>query len=182
MTWKSFHNRGEILRTVITTSNVRRDGILPMDVEGVAETFGDEMSLLAALQLKWHTRLSGNIERELMDQPLDLGAAVTHAWGEAADEMPGVRILLDRYRAEPLDEAMGAAMTKATAKEHILLAVMAGRASAHDASAVPVGARIEAAARGRHRFAPVGSPLESSVELPASQPSLIERLRAVLAA
>ena len=178
MTWKSFHNRGEILRTVITTSNVRRDGILPMDVEGVAETFGDELSLLAALQLKWHTRLSGNIERELMAQPLDLGAAVTHAWGEAVDEMPGVRILLDRYRAEPLDQAMGVAMAKATAKEHILLAVMAGRASAHDVTAVPVGARIEAAARARHRAVPVESP----GELPVSQPSLIERLRAVLAA
>ena len=79
MTWKSFHNRGEILRSVIATAGVRRDGILPMDVSGVAETFGDELTLLAALQLKWHTRLSGHIERELVTQPMDLEGAVVAA-------------------------------------------------------------------------------------------------------
>lgn len=174
MTWKSFHNRGEILRSVITTANVRRDGILPMDVDGVSETFRDELTLLAALQLKWHTRLAGLIERELMAQPLDLGAAVRTAWGEATDELPGVRDLLDHYRTEPIDEAMATAMGKATAKERILLAVMAGQASAQDASAVPVGARIEAAARAEHHVEPIA--------LPVTAPSLLERLKAVMAA
>ena len=173
MTWTSFHNRGEILRSVIATAGVRRDGILPMDVSGVAETFGDELTLLAALQLKWHTRLAGHIERELVTQPLDLRGAVEVAWSNAADELPGVRKILDHYRSQPTNVAMASAMAKATAKEHILLAVMAGQSSVDDATAVPLGATIEANAR------------KTRVRVPAErieQPSLLERLKAVVAA
>jgi hypothetical protein len=175
MTWKSFHNRGEILRTVIATANVRRDGVLPMDVAGVAETFGDELSLLATLQLRWHTRLAGHIERELMNQPLDLPRAVEVAWGAAADDLPGIRRILDRYRAEPVDGAMAEAMRKATVKEHMLLATMAGKASFDDASAAPVGADIETRARHSHRGV-------STLTVERKQPSLLERLKAVVAA
>jgi hypothetical protein len=175
MTWKSFHNRGEILRAVIATANVRRDGVLPMDLAGVAETFGDELSLLATLQLRWHTRLAGHIERELMNQPLDLPRAVEVAWGAAADDLPGIRRILDRYRAEPVDVAMAEAMRKATVKEHMLLATMAGKASFDDASAVPVGADIETRARHSHRGV-------STLTVERKQPSLLERLKAVVAA
>jgi len=150
MTWKSFHHRGEILRTVTATADVRRDGILPMDVEGVAETFGDELSLLGALQLRWHTRLAGRIERELMSQPMDLERAVATAWQVTADELPGVRAIVDHYRAEPVDQAMEVAMAKSSDKERILLAVMAGRSSGQDAAAVRVGAEIENHARATH--------------------------------
>ena len=48
MTWTTFHRRGEILRTVIATTDERRDGVLPMDLDGVAETFGDEFTVLMA--------------------------------------------------------------------------------------------------------------------------------------
>jgi len=147
MTWTSFHHRGEILRTVIATADARRDGLLPMDVEGVAETFGDELTLLGALQLRWHTRLAGRIERELMSQPMNLERAVLTAWGATADEMPGVLAVVDHYRAEPLDEAMAEAMTKSATKERTMLAVMAGRAGTQDAAAPRVGATIEEAAR-----------------------------------
>jgi hypothetical protein len=176
MTWRSFQNRGEILRSVIATAAVRQDGTLPMDVPGVAEAFGGELGLLGALQLKWHTRLAGHIERELVSQPMDLQAAVETAWGHAADELPGVRAILDRYRAEPLDGAMATAMSKATAKEHVLLAVMAGRSSVDDAKAVPIGADIEASARAAHEHR-VSTPVER-----IEQPSLLERLKAVVAA
>ena len=175
MTWKSFHNRGEILRTVIATANVRRDGVLPMDVAGVTETFGDELSLLAALQLKWHTRLSGHIERALVAQPLDLEVAVQSAWREAADDMPGVRLVLDHYRAEPADEAMATAMRKATVKEHMLLATMAGRCSVYDQSAAPIGAEIETRARNAHQGVP-------TFTMKRKELSFLERLKAVVAA
>lgn len=175
MTWKSFHNRGEILRTVIATANVRRDGVLPMDVTGVTETFGDELTLLAALQLKWHTRLSGHIERALMHQPLDLENAVESAWRDAADDLPGVRLILDHYRAEPVDDAMAEAMSKATAKEHMLLATMAGRSSVYDASAAPIGADIETRARNAYQGVP-------TLTMERKEPSLFERLKAVVAA
>lgn len=154
MTWDSFHRRGDVLRAVIAVADQRRDGRLPMDVEGVAETFGDELSVLAALQLKWHTRLAGRIERALGSQPMDLEGAVVAAWQATADEMPGIRAIVDRHRAEPLDEAMAVAMQKSAAKERVLLAVMAGRAGVNDASAAIVGERIEASARATHRSLP----------------------------
>ena len=148
MTWTTFHRRGEILRTVIATADARRDGRLPMDVEGVAETFGDELTLVGALSLRWHTRLAGRIERELMAQPMDLEGSVVTAWRRTAEELPGIRAILDHHRAFPVDAAMAEALARATAKEHVLLAGTAGRSSAADRAAARVGERIEQQARG----------------------------------
>lgn len=151
MTWTSFHHRGEILRAVTRVADQRRDGRLPMDVAGVRESFGDELGLYGALSLRWHTRLAGRIERELADQPLDLEGAVMTAWRAMAADMPGTRAILDHYREHPVDDAMAEAIAKATRKEHILLAIMAGKASVHDsrgaALAAETGARIEQRAR-----------------------------------
>lgn len=174
MTWTSFHHRGDVLRAVIAAADARRDGTLPMDVDGVSATFDDELSLLGALSLRWHTRLAGRIERELMQQPMDLEAAVITAWQQSAQELPGVRAVLDRHRSEPLDAAMADAMAKATAKEHILLAVMAGQVSAQDAAAARVGAALESKARAS--FRPVH-------RIPApTAGGFLERIRAALAA
>ena len=158
MTWKSFHHRAEVLRDVIAAADARRDGLVPMDVPGVAETFGDELTLIGALQLRWHTRLAGRIERELMEQPADMeaqDAAVIAAWQATAEELPGIRAIVDHYRAEPLDAAMAQAQTLAAAKERMLLAVMAGRVSTNvngpDAVAARVGEEIEARARASYR-------------------------------
>ncbi len=149
MTWHAFRSRGETLRDVTAVADDRRDGALPWDVAGVPTAFADELDLLGALQLRWHTRLAGRIERELMSQPLDLEQAVVSAWRVTAGELPGIRAVVDRHREEPLDQAMAAAMATATAKEHELLAVMAGRATLDDPRAARVGAEIEARARGR---------------------------------
>ena len=105
MTWTSFHRRGDVLREVIAAADRRRDGRLPSDVDGVPETFADDLDLLAALQLKWHTRLAGRIEREQMTQPMDLRAAVVRAWHRTAEELPGIRAILDAQRDHPADEA-----------------------------------------------------------------------------
>lgn len=172
MNWNSYHTRGEILGSVIDVANQRRDARLPMDVEGVHEKFDDELDLLAALQLKWHTRLAGRIERELSEEPMDLESAVISAWHRTTDEMPGVRDILDRYRGETDDVRIATAMTKAVAKEHILLAVMAGRGGTHDELAIPVGAMIEE--RARATYVP-------EVLVP-ERPSLMDRIRAALAA
>ena len=179
MTWKTFHHRGEVLRTVVATANARRDGLLPTDVEGVRETFADDLELLGTLQLKWHTRLAGHIERALVEQPLDLPLAVTTAWGAACDELPGVRLVLDHYRTEPVDDAMASAMAKATRKEHALLAVMAGQGviggAEGEAQSAPIGARLEERARTAHRGVPTLVPAHD-------RPTLLERLRSALAA
>lgn len=180
MTWKSFHRRGEVLRSVMAAADARRDGFLPLDVDGVAETFGDALTLLGALQLRWHTRLAGRIERELMSQPMDLEGAVVAAWVATADEMPGVRAVLDQHRATPLTGAMAEAMTKATAKERTLLAVMAGQAGSNDpAGAARVGAGIEE--RARESWRPVRAGVHGGSHR-AGNDSFLERLKAALAA
>jgi hypothetical protein len=173
MTWTAFHRRGEVLRAVVETADQRVDGELPLDVDGVAETFTDATDLLGALQLRWHTRLAGRIERELMSQPMDLEQAVVTAWHRTADELPGVRAILDRHLDHPLDDNMARVARTAAAKEHVLLAVMAGRGGPADAASVVVGARIEA--RARETYVPV----RHLVERPHS---FLGRLKAALAA
>jgi hypothetical protein len=179
MTWTSFHRRGDVLRDVIAAADQRRDGILPRDVDGVSATFDDDLDLLGALQLKWHTRLAGRIEREQMHQPMDLPAAVVRAWQRTAAELPGIRAVIDEHRARPADEATAEIMAKSAAKEHILLAVMAGQASAHDARAASVGARLEERARAS---APADDEPGRLGAHAADRPTLLGRLKAALAA
>lgn len=181
MNWKAYHNRGETLRAVMTTADVRRDGILPLDVEGVAETFRDELDLLGALQLRWHTRLGGNIEQLLSSQPMDLRSQVAVAWKRTADELPGVRAIIDHYRDHPVDDAMASAMATATAKEHCFLAVMAGQSALGDANAAWVGAEIEQHGRNLHQGVAALVPPADREEAP-KRLSLLDRLRAVVAA
>ena len=96
MTWTTYHRREDAMRDVIAAVDARADGRLPMDLPGVAETFGDDRTLLGALQLRWHTRLAGRIERELDRAPHDPAAAVAAA-RQTARDLPGVRAVLDRY-------------------------------------------------------------------------------------
>lgn len=183
MTWTAFHHRGEILQTVIETADLRRDGMLPTDVPGVAEKFRDDLDLIAALHLKWHTRLSGNIERELMSQPLDLEAAVAAAWARTGAEMPGARLIIDRYTAAPSDSEMARALTKAQTKEWLKLAAAAGLANDESGAAARAGEQVEARARAAAP-APetaVAEPAASSAD-DVVTPSLVDRIKAVLAA
>ncbi|WP_151081469.1 hypothetical protein [Nocardioides cynanchi] len=177
MTWTTFHHRGDVLRAVTATADERRDGLLPMDVDGVLETFGDELSLLGALQLRWHTRLSGQIERELLQRPLDLEAAVIAAWHAAADELPGTRAILDHYREEPRDEQMAFVMATSEAKERVLLAAMAGRAGVDTAATATAGQALEE--RARQSWAPTTTPAEVTGH---RGPGLLGRIRAYVAA
>jgi hypothetical protein len=149
MTWSTFHRRGEALRKVIHTADARRDGLLPMDVPGVLETFGDELTLLGALQLRWHARLSGHLERALTDQPPDFDEAAVAAWHATAEELPGIRLVLDRYRAEPRDSRMAAALATAATKERMLLAAAVGRAGGSAEAAAAAGRALEERARAR---------------------------------
>lgn len=149
MTWTTFHRRGEVLRTVIDAADARRDGLLPMDLPGVPETFGDELTLLGALQLRWHTRLSGQLERALMHQPLDTDEAAVAAWRATADELPGLRMVLEHYRAEPLDDRMAAALATSEGKERVMLAAMAGRAGATTEATASAGRVLEERAKAR---------------------------------
>ena len=125
MTWDAFHRRGAVLRAVIDEANTRRDGRLPLDVPGVAETFGDELALLGALQLRWHTRLAGMIERELLDNPSDTDAAAQAAWQRAAEELAGVRAILDACAENPTSPEMARMLATAHRKDRALMTAMA---------------------------------------------------------
>ncbi len=181
MTWtapksRPTRSRGEILRDVSTAADLRRDGSLPLDVAGVSAAFRDELDLLGALQLRWYTRLAGRIDRELASQPLDLEAAVVAAWHATADELPGIRAVVDRHREHPLDDDMAQAMETATRKERTWLAVMAGRSGLADPRAHVVGEAIEQRARATHR------PRAASYDDRAQDRTLVGRLKAALAA
>lgn len=181
MTWTAFHNRGDVLRAAIATAEVRRDGEIPMDVDGVATTFRDELDLLSALALKWHTRLGGHLETVTKEQPLDLDEAAISAWCATARELNGVRMILDNYAAHPVDYAMAGAMLKSANKEHQVLAMMAGKAGLARQSSEPdpitlrVGAALAQRARERWQSDPVPLP-------EPKKRNLLDRLRDAWAA
>jgi hypothetical protein len=147
MTWSTCHRRAKVLRDVIDAADARRDGLLPTDLPGVPETFDDELALLGALALRWHTRLSGRLERTLVHPPADPERAVVAAWNATAAELPGVRRVLDHYREAPLDDRMAVALAIAAAKEHVLLAAMAGRVGPTTEATADAGRALEECAR-----------------------------------
>jgi len=175
MTWNSYHRRGEVLRAVIEAADERRDGILPTDVDGVGQTFEDDLSLLAALELRWHTRLAGQIERNLMTQPMDLESNVILAWQQSAADLPGVRAILDHYTAHPATPEMATNLAASATKEHQLLAMMAGKASEID----DVCARVGAELAERARTAPL---IRAAADDEGQVLSFVARLRAAMVA
>ncbi|HNN47760.1 MAG TPA: hypothetical protein PKM12_02260 [Marmoricola sp.] len=190
MTWNNFHRRGETLRIVEEVANQRVDAVLPTDVPGVSEHFYDDLDLIAALVLRWHTRLAGNVDRALVSQPWDLPTAVEQAWANTAQEMAGVRLIIDQYTQHPTDEDMGRALLKAELREWMRLATWAGLASDQSEAAAAVGRRVQEDARillakmqedQPSTPAASGSDQDSSSEHP-SHVSLVERIKAVLAA
>jgi hypothetical protein len=188
MTWSTFHHRGATLQRVVETADARRDGVLPLDLPGVAETFHSELDLLAALWLKWNTRLSGNIERALTKQPLDLEGAVAAAWRLTSEQMPGLRAILDRYVESPSDPEMAAALNRAKEKEWVRLATAAGLANDESPAAARAGRQVELRARTedaelRARRAAEDLLAHATTDVDdAVTPSLVERIKAVLAA
>ncbi len=148
--------RTAVLSDVVRVANVRRDGVLPTDVAGVAETFPEPLDLVGALQLRWHTRLAGAIEAALAEQPMDLEHAVLCAWRRTARELAGVRLVLDRFAEQATDQATLTVLAKARRKDWTLLAVMAGQAGVQDGRAADVGRVIELLARAS--FDPAATP------------------------
>ncbi len=167
---------------MIDEANARRDGVLPMELPGVAETFPDDLALVGALQLRWHTRLAGMIERELMEQPMELESAVMSAWRRTATELAGVRAILDAYTEAPTSEAMDRALSTAHRKDWALMAAMAGKASAQDAGAAIVGRRIEENARAAYRPTLAGRHRGGEPVRERRHETLLDRIKAHLVA
>ena len=185
MTWNNFHRRGETLRIVEEVANQRVDAVLPTDVPGVSEHFYDDLDLIAALVLRWHTRLAGNVDRALVSQPWDLPTAVEQAWANTAQEMAGVRLIIDQYTQHPTDEDMGRALLKAELREWQRLATWSGLASDHSDAAAAVGQRVQEDARVRLaaiQKTASDRPEEQSTKEQPSHVSLVDRIKAALAA
>lgn len=151
MTWTTFHRRGEVLRTVVEALDERRDGVLPTELPGVTENFPTDHDLLAALLLRWHTRLSGNLERALTRQPADPDRSVVEAWHTTADDLPGIAAVLDRYRDRQVDDDVARALATSAAKEHLMLGAMAGRHGATQADTEAAGRALAGRARATYR-------------------------------
>ena len=109
--------------------------------------FATPADLLLALHMHWHTRLSGEVERELAAEPLELDSAVARAWREAAASLPGTRAVLDAHEEDP-------ALAAAQRKELAYLASAAGLAELADPAAPAVGTRVRKAARAITRQPP----------------------------
>ena len=149
MTWDAYHRRDAALRSAIAVTDRRRDGQLPFhEVDAAYAGFDTPTDLLLAVQMRWHTRLAGHVDRMLADQPMDLRSAVIDAWRSATSDLPGVRVVLDAHKAEP-------ALRTAQRKELAYLASAAGLAELTDPGAAPIGREIRSAARHGAATAPV---------------------------
>lgn len=167
--------RDEVLRQVIEVADERLDGVLPVDVPGVAETFGDAATLVRVLHVRWRATLVSETERALEERPEDAPAAVVRAWRRTTRALPGVRLVLDRWVAQT-DEHSRVRWDRRVARERQWLAVRAGLAAdtrVLDEDAVAIGAELEAEGR---RFT------EPERRRGRTGSSFLERLRAALAA
>jgi hypothetical protein len=169
--------RGDVLAAVIRAANLRLDGELPLDVDGVEAVFDDIDDLVGALLLRWHTRLAAHLEQALFVEPMDLEAAVNGAWRTSRRQLAGVRLVIDRLTENPPSPNLAAMLRVTAHKDWALMAIMAGLVSYHDESAVPVGRRLEG--KARHGEPPLTEPPR---ETPPTTKSLLARIKAAFAA
>lgn len=123
-TWTTYHQRAAALKDVVTTIEANPGNDLPWP-DIAAETFRDRDDLLVALHDLWTRRLEGRIDLMLETDDGVLGDSVAKAWHAVSGELPGVRLLLDRYADHP-------AVRAHEVNEHRLVAVAAGLATLGD--------------------------------------------------
>ncbi len=103
MTWDAYNRRKSALRGVLQLADRRREDTADELLDatpGAREAFGDELSLLFDVQMAWYQRLSGQLDRTVLEGDAPATVAV-EAWVAAAAAMPGARALLDAHRDRP---------------------------------------------------------------------------------
>ena len=141
--WSRVHAHSASLREVITAL----DAGLPLtDVagEGATGAFADRDEVLLALHGVWSRRLHGRIDVALETDDRELAECVGRAWLNTADDLPGVRRVLDEHSDEPV-------LRHVLGHEHRTVAVAAGLATFDDprATSAAAGARFVAMLRRR---------------------------------
>ena len=149
MTWTTFHHRGEVLRAV--TRGRRRaprrhpaDGRDrgPRDLRRRAHPARRPPAALAHPAVGAHRARAARPARPTSSGPSSPPGT------PPPTSCPGTRLVLDHYRAEPLDDAMATALATSAAKERVLLAAMAGRAGARTEDTVAAGLDARGARAG----------------------------------
>jgi hypothetical protein len=136
--WDHVHTRSASLREVVTLLDRGRD--LPHAVAG----FPSDDELLQALHGVWSRRLNGRIDLALETDDQELADSVGHAWLKTAEDLPGVRRVLDEQAGRPV-------LRPLLRTEHRTVAVAAGLATFDDPVSVSsrIGARFVASLRRR---------------------------------
>lgn len=117
--WDTYHRRSRALRGIV--DELERTGGSEWPAGAVGDVFTTEADLLVALHDLWSRRVGARVEQalELDSRPPEL--SVADAWRQVADELRGVRRVLDRHAADP-------ALRASEQHEHRLLALAVGRA------------------------------------------------------
>jgi hypothetical protein len=122
--WENYHRRAAAVRTVVAELD-ETGASEPIWNAELAAIFGDRDGLLVALHDLWTRRLEARI-----DMAIEIGEDlptrdVAKAWREVAEELAGVRRVLDRHQDDP-------SLRKHELHEHRLVALAAGLASLAD--------------------------------------------------
>lgn len=176
MTWDAYNRRKSALRDVLDLADRRRQDTADQLLDAVPaarDAFGDDLSLLFDVQMAWYQRLSGQLDRTVLEGDSPETVAI-EAWVAAAADMPGARALLDANADRP-------ELAKAFAKERALLAVSAGISSWHP-DLVGRGDTIVARAQDRVVYPPVDALPPLGTDGQGRTSAFITRLRNALAA
>jgi hypothetical protein len=122
--WDNYHRRATALRDVVAELDRSGSSTLPWTDE-LAAVFDDPDRLLVALNDLWARRLAGRVDLALEIDEHESAESVALAWHEVAEELAGVRRVLDRQADNPL-------LRHSRRQEHRMLAVAAGHATTGD--------------------------------------------------
>jgi hypothetical protein len=155
--WDTYHRRATALRQVVTDLD-RSGSSTPHWDDELAAVFADRDDLLVALHDLWTRRLAARVDLAMEIDEHGPQESVALAWREVADELPGVRRVLDAQADNP-------ALRRSDRAEHRMLAISAGLATMGDPSSrsAAAGARLVARIRDADRSAGGGSRLTERV-------------------
>jgi hypothetical protein len=146
--WDTYHRRATAVRRVIADLDRSGSSELAWDDE-LAAAFDDPDDLLVALHDVWNRRLASRVDLALEIDEHESAESVALAWREVADELAGVRRVLDRQADNPV-------LCHSRCQEHRMLAVSAGVATIGDPTSRSAAAGERLVARIREADRPSG--------------------------